>query len=197
MRALWLPDPAILRRGESPLCPGVKCMMHVRGTSRQLSGHASGRRTAAAQERMTAASSAVPDRRADDSTIVVDGGLPRSAVVGVLGGGQLGKMLAIEAVRDATIAGPPHSSHPAHLSHNPSRPHRQCRAVDDHGTVLIRATGFGRQVGADARPPLPSACCILPIGCIEHAGAHGGGLPRARPDAGLPCVDGSSPGARC
>src|SRR5690349_7748727 len=34
----------------------------------------------------------------DDSTQITATGLPRAAVVGVLGGGQLGKMLAQEAV---------------------------------------------------------------------------------------------------
>lgn len=37
-----------------------------------------------------------------DSTKVVDTGLPRTAVVGVLGGGQLGKMMAQEAVSGGT-----------------------------------------------------------------------------------------------
>lgn len=42
----------------------------------------------------TAASQAA----AETATKVVDSGLPRTAVVGVLGGGQLGKMLGQEAV---------------------------------------------------------------------------------------------------
>ena len=40
-----------------------------------------------------------------DSTKVVDTGLPRTAVVGVLGGGQLGKMMAQEAVSGGGGAG--------------------------------------------------------------------------------------------
>lgn len=37
-------------------------------------------------------------QQSDAPTKVVDTGLPRTAVVGVLGGGQLGKMMAQEAV---------------------------------------------------------------------------------------------------
>lgn len=47
------------------------------------------------------------EQRADDRTVVVQGGLPRAAVVGVLGGGQLGKMLAMEAVRFCPSPPPP------------------------------------------------------------------------------------------
>lgn len=36
---------------------------------------------------------------ARSEAVVVPGGLPRDAVVGVLGGGQLGKMLGTDAVR--------------------------------------------------------------------------------------------------
>lgn len=38
-------------------------------------------------------------------TSISEGGLPRSAVVGVLGGGQLGKMIAQEAVRERVASG--------------------------------------------------------------------------------------------
>lgn len=40
--------------------------------------------------------------------MIAEAGLPRTAVVGVLGGGQLGKMLALEAVRrGGTVAAVP------------------------------------------------------------------------------------------
>ncbi len=42
----------------------------------------------------------------DVPTKIASNGLPRSAVVGVLGGGQLGKMLAQEAVSAAWLAAP-------------------------------------------------------------------------------------------
>lgn len=48
------------------------------------------------------ASAAAPSS-AFAATQIIDSGLPRSSVVGVLGGGQLGKMLAQEAVRVITF----------------------------------------------------------------------------------------------
>ena len=100
MKALWLPDPAILRRGEVPSVPSAACKLSSAPFARQPpSVHRCGRRRTFARERRAAAMESRNERRTDDPTIVVAGGLPRAAVVGVLGGGQLGKMLAMEAVR--------------------------------------------------------------------------------------------------
>ena len=100
MQALWLPDPAILRRGEVPQRLGASCMqLSAKVPPRQLIAQVHGRRMPVRECRAAATTSLNRGQPADDPTIVVEGGLPRAAVVGVLGGGQLGKMLAIEAVR--------------------------------------------------------------------------------------------------
>jgi hypothetical protein len=198
MRALWLPDPAILRRGESPFWPGVKCMMNAGCTSRQSNVHAFGRRTPAAQGRMAAASVAETDRRADDPTIVTEGGLPRSAVVGVLGGGQLGKMLAIEAVRPGP--GPPANPLlPTRASHRPhTSSHRFIPGLSGCSARYDCASRHElRQDGV--KVPLRTLYAFgsrsLPVACAVHAGANGGERPCARSDARLPRVHRSSPGA--
>jgi len=60
-------------------------------------GSSAPRRRAMA-ERQQAVTCQATASQSDAPTKIVDTGLPRTAVVGVLGGGQLGKMMAQEAV---------------------------------------------------------------------------------------------------
>ena len=46
-------------------------------------------------------SDGIQPTRMADVTMVSDQGFPRTAVIGVLGGGQLGKMMSLAAVRDS------------------------------------------------------------------------------------------------
>lgn len=59
-------------------------------------GSSTPRRTMERQQQAVTCGAAAS--QSDAATKVVDTGLPRTAVVGVLGGGQLGKMMAQEAV---------------------------------------------------------------------------------------------------
>ena len=71
-------------------------------TSRSAGSSAPRRRAMA--ERQQAVTCQAAASQADAPTKVVDTGLPRTAVVGVLGGGQLGKMMAQEAVSGQAAA---------------------------------------------------------------------------------------------
>ena len=104
------------------------------------------------------------ERRADDPTVVAQGGLPRTAVVGVLGGGQLGKMLATEAVRIAPPLPPCPRAPPDSLS-------PRCQTCPQRMAIVV----WLKHVPGST-------------------GAHGRGVSSARPAARLPGVVGGSSG---
>ena len=148
MKRLWLPDPAILRRGE--VLPCAVCMPSSSAPARQLIAQYHRRRCSTPiKQCRTAAMENRDEQRADDPTIVVEGGLPRAAVVGVLGGGQLGKMLAMEAVR------PPFPSRPPALfAPNPAGwtgPHGAWSLIARQTLAATVAGAHGRRVPS-ARP---------------------------------------------
>ena len=142
---------------------------------------------------MAASQSLEAEQRAAGPTVVADGGLARSAVVGVLGGGQLGKMLAMEAVRRRPRPFPatPAASLPPHARRQVVLARLRSAHLPCHPGGLLAASC-----------PAPGCACAAPISTLRPnvrellAGADGGGVPGARPDAGLPCIHSGPPGVR-
>ena len=104
MVGLILPDPATLRipSHHQQVVPGPPQALLTAGRRPSpLSGRErtvmSEPQTSGRAQRARGASLRV-HALSDGPTEIAEGGFPRSAKVGVLGGGQLGKMLAIEAV---------------------------------------------------------------------------------------------------
>lgn len=104
MVGLVLPDPGSLRvprcnfaQQSAPQAQPLSLSGRRTSSTRKLANAMQRQQTCRSSRRERVVSLRVK-AMSDDPTLITEGALPRSAVVGVLGGGQLGKMLAIEAV---------------------------------------------------------------------------------------------------
>ncbi|GBF89664.1 phosphoribosylaminoimidazole, chloroplastic-like [Raphidocelis subcapitata] len=116
------------------------------------------RRAAAASKQPAAA-----DARADDPTHVSEAGLPRTAVVGVLGGGQLGRMMALAAANMGVSM-------------------RCLDPADDAPAAVAARHDVGHFRDADAIAKFAQGCDVLTVE-IEHIDADA--LERAAAASGV------------